>query len=98
MEGSKSMKHGSFPNCWACNSGRGRGKSDWPLKSACCLVSRNSMYEKVPKKRNLASLVSGTAFEGSVCILVQMVSNRNKVGLELLPAPHQGYKATLEVY
>lgn len=56
------------------------------------------MYEKVPKKRNLASLVSGTAFEGSVCILVQMVSNRNKVGLELLPAPHQGYKATLEVY
>ena len=46
------------------NSGRGRGKSDWPLKSACCLVSRNSIYEKVPKKRNLASLVSGTAFRG----------------------------------
>lgn len=40
------------------------GKSDWPLKSACCLVSRISIYEKVPKKRNLASLVSGTAFRG----------------------------------
>ena len=46
------------------NCGRGRGKSDWPLKSACCLVSRNSMNEKVPKKRNLASVVSGTAFWG----------------------------------
>ena len=56
------------------------------------------MCEKVPKKRNLASLVSGTAFDGSVCILVQMASYRCKVGLELLPAPHQGYKTTLEVY
>jgi len=57
------------------------------------------MYEKVPKKRNLASVwCLKPLFEGSVCILVQMVSNWCKVGLELLHAPHQGYKASLVVY
>ena len=101
MEESKSMKHGSFPNCWACRSGTVVGvgvkvighqnqRAAWSLGTQC--------MRKYLRKETLLLWCLEPLFEGSVCILVQIVSNRCKVGLELLPAPHQGYKATLEVY